>query len=206
MSQGQDLAQEHMDSKWQSRENQMLTAFTMLGAPPQFNLFPMIFPALRAGNDGVWQANLHTGIINAKFQCHPSQGHCILMSVVQLYNTKGYFSGYKISGFHEKLVGEVFLEYGNILTPFKSHYFQGAHWMTFLSPRGSPSSEVVDLCTCWGLEYRQRGFVPVIYGKICVVFWPPTYSSNMCRLPSCTFPAQVCFSVLSHPVVSDLWP
>lgn len=65
------------------------------------------------------------------------------MSVLRLYNTKGYFSEYKISRFHEKLVGEVFLEYGDILTPFKSHNFQDAHWVNFLSPRGRPSSEVL---------------------------------------------------------------
>lgn len=47
MSQGQDLAQEHMASKWQSREKQMLRALTMFTASPECNPSPIIFPALR---------------------------------------------------------------------------------------------------------------------------------------------------------------
>lgn len=156
-----------MASKWQSKENQMLKAFTMLGAPPQFNLSPMIFPALRARNDGVWQDNLHIGIINAKFQCHPSQGHCIWMSLIRLYNTKGYFSEYKMSGSCEKLVGEVFLEYGEVLTPFKSRHLQDARWMNFLSSRGSPSSEVLIDALARGLSTdRGASFQSFMVGPV----------------------------------------
>lgn len=54
-----------------------------------------------------------------KFQHHFPQGHCILMSLIQLYNIKEYFSKYEIAGISEKLIGEMFMEYGNILTPFK---------------------------------------------------------------------------------------
>lgn len=62
MSQGQDLAQEHMASKWQGwggdwGGNQMPKAFTRLGAPPQFSLFLIICPALRGGNDEVWKGS-----------------------------------------------------------------------------------------------------------------------------------------------------
>lgn len=44
------------------------------------------------------------------------------MSFLQLYNMKEYFSKHKTAGISEKLVGEVFVDYGNSLTPVKSHH------------------------------------------------------------------------------------
>lgn len=64
------------------------------------------------------------------------------MILIQLYSMKEYFSEYKIAGISAKLVGDVFVEYGNVLTPFKSHHFQNAHSMNSLSSRGSPFPEV----------------------------------------------------------------
>lgn len=51
------------------------------------------------------------------------------MRLIQLYNMKEYFSKYKIAGISEKLVGKMFMEYENILTPFKFYHDQGAHCM-----------------------------------------------------------------------------
>lgn len=89
------------------------------------------------------------------------------MSLIQLYNTKGYFSECKISESREKLVGEVFLEYGEVLTPFKSHHLKDAHWMNFLSSRGSPSSEVLIYVLVGGLNSdRGASFQSFMVGSV----------------------------------------
>lgn len=90
-----------------------------------------------------WHTNVYMVIVNAdKFHHHPSQGHCILMSFLQLSNMKECFPKHKTAGISEKLVGEVFMDYGNSLTPVKSHHPRMAIWWAPCAPWGSPSCEV----------------------------------------------------------------
>lgn len=97
----------------------------------------IICSALNAGNDEDGKGSdklIYIGVmVNAdKFHHHPAQGHYILISLIQLYNMKEYFPKYKIVDISEKLVGEVFMKYRNVLTSWKFLHVQDAHLMNTL--------------------------------------------------------------------------
>lgn len=66
---------------------------------------------LRARNDEVWKGS-------DKLMFHHSQGHCILMIFIQLYNMREVSPKYKIAGINEKLVRGILVEDGSFLIAF----------------------------------------------------------------------------------------
>lgn len=131
-----------------ARLNQMLKAFTMLRAPLQLNLSPIICPTPQGA--ALWELGkmkFGKDLTNSWVSpCHPSQGHCILMSFVQLRNMKECSPKYKIADIGEKLVEEVLVENGNFLTPLKLHPVQDPHQMDSLFLLRPTHFGGVDLC------------------------------------------------------------